>query len=298
MRISGLMIVLLVILTGTSIGQVPDFSKVPNVWEGDSLNITHLVTNGTKITTKKTICWCPKDSLSEKQMNAISDTISTGITAAEKFINAPLSWQVHSMDQPYVFYFRSDTLISHASLSGFVSISFWRIKRGKAPWLHEAIHEMLYSKTDKWYSPAMTEKFADENMPLWLHEGLPDYIAMEVSRQNHLSHFDVFSNSSSTNADSLFLENMKSANASYIISHIGAKGVMPELSSKNRIDYAPGFYHGSCSFVQFIAYNYGLNVLLTAISLSGKEQESIEEATGKPLAVLKKEWLDKLKVKQ
>ncbi len=122
----------------------------------------------------------------------------------------------------------------------------------------------------------MTEKFANENMPLWLHEGLPDYIAMQVSRQNHLALFDVFSNSNSTNADSLCLENMKSGNASYIISRIGAKGVMPELSSKNRIDYAPGFYHGSCSFVQFIADNYGLNVLLTAISSSEKEQESIE----------------------
>jgi hypothetical protein len=73
---------------------------------------------------------------------------------------------------------------------------------------------------------------------------------------------------------------------------------MPELSSKNRIDYAPGFYHGSCSFVQFIADNYGLDVLLTAISSPGKEQESIEMATGKPPATLKKEWLEKLKIKQ
>ena len=92
---------------------------------------------------------------------------------------------------------------------------------------------------------------------------------------------------------------MKSGNASYIISHIGAKGVMPELSSKNRIDYAPGFYHGSCSFVQFIADNYGLDVLLTAISSSGRENESIEATpTGKPITILKKEWLEKLKIKQ
>ena len=298
MKICDLTIGLLLILVRSSVSQVPDFSKVPNVWKGDSMNITNLINNGSKITRGKAICWFPKDSLSGNQMNQIADMINVGITAAEKFINAPLPWQVHPINEPYVFYFRADSFISHASLYGFVSIPFWRIKKGKAPWLHEALHEMLYSKSDKWFSPSMTEKFADENMPLWLHEGLPDYIAMQVSHQNHLTHFDVFSNSNSTNADSLFLENIRAANAQYIISHIGAKGVMPELSSINRNDYAPCFYHGSCSFVQFIADNYGLNALLTAISSSEKEQESIEMATGKPLAILKKEWLEKLKINQ
>jgi hypothetical protein len=191
MKVCGLTIGLLLILVTSSVGQVPDFSKVPNVWEGDSLNITYLINNRIKITKGKAICWFPKDSFSANQMNQIADSINVGITAAEKFISAPLPWQVHSMNEPYVFYFRVDSFISHASLYGFVSIPFWRIKRGKAPWLHEALHEMLYSKNDKWFSPAMTEKFANENMPLWLHEGLPDYIAMQVSRQNHLTHFDV-----------------------------------------------------------------------------------------------------------
>jgi len=297
MKVLGITISLLFALT-KSPGQVPDFSKVPNVWDGDSLNISDLVNNGIKVTKGKAICWFPKDSLSEEQMSQIVDLVNAGIASAEKFINAPLSWQMHPKDDPYIFYFRPDRFISHASCFGFVSVPFWRIKSGKAPWLHEALHEMLFPKNDKWYSPATTEKFANENMPLWLHEGLPDYIAMQVARQNHLTHFDVFSNSNSTNPDSLFLEDMRSPNASYVILHIGAKGVMPELSSENRINYAPCFYHGSGSFVQFIADNYGLNVLLTAISLSGHEQESIETATGKPLITLKKEWLDKLKIKQ
>jgi len=298
MRISWLTIVLLLVFASPSLAQLPDFSKVPNLWEGDSVNITNLVNNGIKIMKGKAICWFPKDSLSQDQMSQIADTINIGITAAEKFINSPLSWQVHPISEPYVFYFRLDSFISHASLFSFVSIPFYRIKRARAPWLHEAMHEMLYSTTDKWFTPAMGEKFSNENMPLWFHEGLADYIAIEVSRQNGLAFFDVFSNSTVTNADSLFLENIRSENASYIISHIGSKGVMPELFLKDRMNYAPGFYHGSCSFIQFIADHYGLNVLLTAMSSSPKEQESIEMATGKSLTVLKKEWLEKLKTKQ
>ena len=280
-----------------AMGQLPDFSKVTNLWENDSLNIVYLVQHGIPITKKKVICWFPADSLTAQRMNEIADTINAGVTSAEKFIHAPLPWQVHRFDEPYVFYFRSDSFISHASLAGFVSIPFWRIKNGKAPWLHEAIHEMLNTKTGIWEDTTIvSDEDWKKNMPLWLFEGLPDYISLEVSREDHSYWFDVFSNSASMNIDSMFRENMneKNGKASYILSHIGKKGVMTELSSKDRRLYAPGFYHGSCSFVQYIAEHYGINVLLSGISSFQKEEETIENLCGKPLADLKKEWLNKL----
>jgi hypothetical protein len=76
MKICGLTVGLLIILISSSIGQAPDFSKVPNVWAGDSLNITWLINNGVKITKGKAICWFPKDSLSVARMNQIGDTIN------------------------------------------------------------------------------------------------------------------------------------------------------------------------------------------------------------------------------
>ena len=33
--------------------------------------------------------------------------------------------------------------------------NLWRIKNGKAPWLHEAMHEMLDTKTGNWTSKAV-----------------------------------------------------------------------------------------------------------------------------------------------
>ncbi|MFI5132605.1 MAG: hypothetical protein ACHQFX_21555, partial [Chitinophagales bacterium] len=76
-----------------SIGQIPDFSQVPNLHDGDSLNIVSLINNGTEIKKGKTICWFPKDSLSKKRMKGIADTLNRGIIAAEKFIKASLSTQ-------------------------------------------------------------------------------------------------------------------------------------------------------------------------------------------------------------
>jgi hypothetical protein len=276
--------------------QIPDFSKVPALNAGDSLNITYLINNGVKITNGKAISWFPKDSLSEKQMNEITVMLNTGIMGAEKFINAPLSWQLHSPDEPYIFYFRFDRFVSHASQAGFVSVPFWRIKEGKSPWLHEAIHEMLYPKTGSWFSNSITEKEWSEKMPLWLFEGLPDYISIKVSLIENLPRFDVFSNSHQTNIDSLFIEEIKSDKGAYILSFIGTKGVMPELFSNDRILYAPAFYHGSSSFVQYLVEKYDIKILLSAISTFGKEQEAIEKSTGQSLEMLKREWLDKLKI--
>ncbi len=60
--------------------------------------------------------------------------------------------------------------------------------------------------------------------------------------------------------------------------------------------YAPAFYHGSCSFVQYIANTYGISILLSAVSSFKKEEETIEKLSGKSLAALKKNWLQKLQI--
>jgi hypothetical protein len=179
-------------------------------------------------------------------------------------------------------------------MAGFVSVSFWRIKSGKAPWLHEALHEMLDTNTGSWFNPSITEDEANKEMPLWLFEGLPDYISLKVSQLENLPWYDVFSRSGATNIDSIFMEDMKSTKASYIISFIGKKGIIAELDSKDRILFAPAFYHGSSSFVQYVVDKYGVEILLSAISSFRKEQEKIEELTGKSIDNLKEEWINKL----
>ena len=91
---------------------------------------------------------------------------------------------------------------------------------------------------------------------------------------------------------------MLSEKSQYILSYIGARGVMPELSTPDRQKYAPAFYHGSSSFVEYIADQYGLAVLLDAISSFQKEHEVIEAKAGKTIAALKAEWLKKLNIAQ
>lgn len=285
----------LLISVGHVFAQIPDFSKVPNLQEGDSLNITKLLYDGVKISVGKAICWFPKDSLSESGMFEIAKLMDSGIAAAEKYIHAPRPWQLHETDQPYVYYFRMDRFISHASLAGFVSIPFWRIKAGRSPWLHETLHEMLATKNGSWISREITEAEYSRDMPLWLFEGLPDYLSLKISLKENWSWFDVFTNSFQSNPDSLFLKEIESMKGPYILSFIGSKGVIPELYSNDRILFAPAFYHGSSSFVQFLEMQYSLNMLLESISSFKKENVVIERVSGKSLESLKQDWLRGLK---
>jgi hypothetical protein len=288
--------ILLFAVSVCSICQVPDFARVPNMWEGDSMHIVSLIKNGIEIKKGKAICWFPRDSLSSRRMQEIADTLNMGITGAENFMRGSLPKRLPLSAAAYTFYFRTDSFVSHASLAGFVSIPFWRIKEGKAPWLHEAVHEMLTVGEIEWFSKSITDEYFNKHMPLWLSEGLATYVSMKVSQRNRISWFDVFSRSVDPNVDSVFRMEMQSEKSQYILSYIGAQGVMPELSSPDRNKYAPAFYHGSSSFVEFIADEYGLAVLLDAISSFQKEHEVIEGRTGKSIAVLKAEWLKKLKI--
>jgi hypothetical protein len=40
---------------------------------------------------------------------------------------------------------------------------------------------MLDTNTGSWFSTSITEDEANKEMPLWLFEGLPDYISLKVS---------------------------------------------------------------------------------------------------------------------
>ena len=156
------------------------------------------------------------------------------------------------------------------------------------------IHEMLNSKQGNWANTSISREQRINNYPLWLAEGLPDYISIEVSKKLRLPLFDVFSNSYRTNIDSICKEDLKGQKADHVISYIGKKGVIPELFSTESRLYISSFYHCSCSFVKYIAEVYGLEPLLTSLSSFRNEHEVLERKTGRTVEHMRGKWLDKM----
>ena len=82
------------------------------------------------------------------------------------------------------YYLHDDAFVSHASGRSAVFVSMARVKDGRAPFLHEATHELL-SSTRR--APAPTDGTTPVVRPLWLTEGLADYIARLVADQLGIS---------------------------------------------------------------------------------------------------------------
>jgi len=283
---------ILLIVSNQSFSQVPDFSKaLYRISPEDSVNITYLVNTGVQIKKGRTIAWFPKDSLSEKHMNELVDTINLGIAAAEKFIGAPLSWQYHQKDEPFTYFFRLDTFIAHTN-GGFISIRFDLVRKGTAPWLHEVMHEMLDAKADD----SIPRSAWRENMPQWLVEGLPEYISREVYKQLGWTYFDL-SRKVIIDMDRACKDDLKEENGKYALSYIGKKGRMDNLATTDRLKYAFAFYHCSCSFTKYLVEQKGFAPLLHSLSASPYVQQEYEKSTHSSLDILKSSWLKKLQSK-
>ena len=260
----------------------------------DVLRTEALLKGGIKIQHQRVTCWFPKDSLAMIRMEAITDSINMGIVATDKTMKVPLDWQKYGVDDVIKIFFPTDDFISHANQDlGLVYIPYWRIARGKSPWLHEVIHVMLTTKHGNWYNDFTREERALYK-PTWLAEGLADYLSLFISRKEGYPIYDVFSDSFRTDFDTLFIESIQEGQTQDIIPFIGNKGHSELLSGSDRFRYAPTFYYGSCSLTKFIATKYGLEVLLEAISVVNKEHEIIESRTGKTMEQIKKEWRNEL----
>lgn len=282
--------------TFVSYCQVGDSTKKSIINHEDSAMVARLMKDGFSIKKEKAIAWFPNNLLSQEKANAIVDTLNRGIIAAEAFLHAPLAWQVHRPDNPITFYFGNDSFIAHASSADYVTIPFWRIKEGRAPWLHETVHEMLNAKAGNWYNnDSISEKEWTEKVPIWLHEGLADYITMQVSMLSELPRFDIFEYGSLQKIDSSCAQKLKNVNRNYVLSFIGKGGALSELHTKDRRFFAPVFYNCSCSFVKFVADSYGIESLLNSLSHFKNEREKIEELTGETMESLKKKWIKRLK---
>jgi len=117
------------------------------------------------------ILWFPK-SLQQTDAEALIKRLDPGVAGLWKRVGTH-SWQAVRKGK-ITYYISDDAFVSHASGRSAVFIPMARVRDGRAPFLHEATHELLAS-TRRGGRPPIPSR------PLWLTEGLPDYIARLVA---------------------------------------------------------------------------------------------------------------------
>jgi hypothetical protein len=272
----------------------------PLDWSADdSTRIAWLEQHGRTTATRYAIVVAPADSVSPAWQQALADSLDRGLRAARALIGAPLPWQ-RIAERPVKFYLSPDRFVSHASGRDAVFISLWRAREGLAPFLHEATHELLAAAPPfaPWeYPDSAAQARAAARWPLWLTEGLPDYIAQTVAAESGWHEGDIFAIGGLAKVDSVCAARVAAnARRADIIRVVGAAGRVDALFTTDRASVAPAFYACAQSMAKYLVEAIGVKravALFPAIKTNTVDEE-IQRAAGTSLAELRRRWLVRL----
>jgi len=273
-------------------------APAPLNWDGDdSAHVAFLTTHGRAYTGAQVIVWAPPDSLDAKWLAAFVDSLATSLAALRRLMGAPYTWQ-RIGQHPVTFYLSPGRFVSHASGVGAVFISLTRVRSGSAPYLHEASHELLAGPAPfapYEYADSAESERAAARYPLWLSEGLPDYLAQATASATGFHEGDVFGIGGLVKVDSTCAARLAaSPRRAEILEKIASVGRLEALFTTDRAQVAPVFYACSQSFTKYVVDRVGIRTVVAAFPHipAGTWVTDLEAAAGTSLKGMRSAWLE------
>lgn len=289
---------LLLLGPATLKGQTPAPQPI-NPWAEDSSRVQWLRANGRSLSGRHVVVWAPNDSVADPELRALVDTLDIGVGALRDLIKAPLPWQ-RIQNRPVVFYLGPGRFIAHGTGSGAVFISMYHVRSGGAPYLHEALHELLAPKPPFYaeeYPDSVRGNAAEGRIPLWLFEGLPDVLAQRVAHERGLHEGDVFNIGGLERVDSTCAARVRnSPRGGEVLAAIGRSVRLAALMTTDRPQVAPIFYACGQSLAKYLVQEIGVAntvAIFPAIQTATWERH-VAQAAGRPVETLRSEWLKRL----
>jgi len=263
----------------------------PLNWAGDDeKRVAELAAGGNRDEGANVVLWTPAGALGADERRALVARLDRGVAALRTLVGSH-DWQTVG-DRKITYYVSADRFVAHASGRAAVFIPLIRLQDGKAPYLHEAMHELLATaETRGPMDPARLERI--QQRPLWLGEGLPDYVALTAAASTGTTEGDVFDIGGLDGVDRTCATRLAGPAGPEVLRFIGAVGRPDALFTTDRQTVAPTFYACSTSFTKRIVGLIGLPATVALIPLMAQDgmHARIEALTGKPMATLRDEWL-------
>jgi hypothetical protein len=266
----------------------------------DSAHVALLETHGRRMVGRHVIILAPPDSLTVERQTALLDSLDRGVTELRRLIG-PRSWQ-RIGNRPIKYYLVPERMISHASGKDVVFISMFHVNSGRAPYLHEAGHELLAPPPPFFYDEYPDTVRAEvefQAMPYWLMEGLPDLLAQLAASAAGTREGDVFTIGGPARADSTCAARLAgNPFRADLLRVIGGKGPVDALFSTDRLKVAPAFYACAQSMSKYVVEIIGMEqaVEIFPAVKRGDWVATLERAAGMPLADLRARWRARLGV--
>lgn len=272
-------------MLGMSVASALAGGQQPLNWAADdSERVAILGRDGSRLDGEHVILWFPK-SLAPPDAAALVKRLDPGVAALWRRVGIH-EWQAVPKTK-ITYYLSEDSFVAHASGRAAVFIPMARVQDGRAPYLHEAAHEMLAS-TRTAQPPAGTPI----RRPLWLTEGLPDYLARlataDVGTPEETGPFGA----TLAQADALCAERARTPDGATMISFIGTSERPEALFTTDRSRFAPTFYTCSLSFVRYLGSRLGLDALVGLFAHPPAEMIArLDTLGGKRVSAWRADWL-------
>jgi len=285
--ISRLLRTLGIVLLALLPAERPPAGQQPLNWaQDDGRRVATLEKDGFQVAGAHVILWCPT-SLAREDAKALVTRLDPAVAALWRRVGTH-PWQ--SVPKGTITYYLSeDSFVAHASGRAAVFVPMARVRDGRAPFLHEATHELLAS--------TRTDRGSPSRRPLWLTEGLPDYFARLAAADAGMTETGPFDTPTIAGADTICAERARTPDGATMIPFIGRDERPDVLFTTDRSRFAPTFYTCSLSFVSYLVDHVGLNSLVDLFGFSPAEMNvRLDRLSGKKLADWRAEWLRHLSV--
>lgn len=283
-------VVLLSCLT-TVKGQSAAQPATPLNWSADDgRHVAELTATGERREGKLVVLFTPTGAVDDKEEQALLERLDKGMAELRALVGRH-SWQVVKADR-ITYYVSTDRFVAHASGRAAVFIPLIRLQDGRAPYLHEAGHELLASFSQPpTPDPARVERVRTSR-PLWLTEGLADYVGLTAASRAGITEGDVFDIGGLAGADAACQERLKGPRGAEVLSFIGRLGAPAALFTTERTEVAPTFYACGTSFTKYVVGRIGLpeTIALMPLIITEGVLPRIEKLTGKSMDALRAEW--------
>jgi hypothetical protein len=289
MRLAQLTIAGTIILSagGAVVGQ----ALAPQNWSAeDATRVADLHASGERREGTRVLLFTPTGAIADGEEADLLDRLDRGIAELRTVVGAH-PWQAVRVEK-LTYYISADRFVSHASAQGAVFIPLARVQDGRAPFLHEAAHELLAPSTPSSKPDPERLEGIRASRPLWLTEGLADYVALTAAARAGVAEGDVFNLGGLLGTDAACRERLTFPRGDEVLPFIGSNGGPVALFTTERPQVAPIFYACGTSFTKFIVGRIGLPeaIQLMPLMLNDGVQQRIEKLTAKSINALRAEW--------
>ena len=266
-------------------------SPAPLNWDADDARrIDELTAKGERREGTQVVLLTPAGAMDDAEEQALLGRLDKGVAELRALVGTH-DWQVVKVDR-ITYYISLDRFVSHATGRGAVFIPLARVQDGRAPFLHEAGHELLATFSRPLTpEPGRFERVRAKR-PLWLAEGLADYVGQTAATRAGVKEGDVFDIGGLEGTDAACRERLKGPRGPEILPFIGALGAPEALFTTDRQQVAPTFYACGTSFTKFVVGRIGLPETIALMPRIADEGvlPRIEQLTGKPMETVRAEW--------